>query len=94
MPAELKQVLVLSLLNPATILVGVLVGRIADQVQKIVVGAFLAALAGVASTLIAARLGLPAAEPRTAAGMFVVSWVVGLFWSWVGFKMRDSVGSS
>ena len=92
MPPELKQVLVLSLLNPVTILVGILAGRAVDQVQKIVLGAFVAALAGVAAALAAARLGLPVAEPRTAAGMFVVSCVVGLFWSWVGFKARGNAG--
>ena len=46
MPPDLVNMLVFSLLNPGTIVVGLLVGRAADQVQKVVVGAFLAGLAG------------------------------------------------
>ena len=88
MPPDLVNMLVFSLLNPGTIVVGLLVGRAADQVQKVVVGAFLAGLAGLLTAWVAARLGIPVGmkQPRNVAGLFVLAWVLGGFWSWVGFR--------
>ena len=80
--------LVFSLLNPGTILAGVLVGRAADQVQKIVVGAFVASIAGLIVAWLATKLGIPVGlkQPRNVAGLFVLAWIWGLWWSWVGFR--------
>ena len=80
--------LVFSLLNPATILVGLLVGRAADQSQKIVVGAFVAGLAGLIGAWLAGLVGIPTGmkQPRNVAGLFVLAWLLGAFWSWVGFR--------
>ena len=88
MPPELMQMLVFSLLNPGTILVGLLIGRAADQVQKIVVGAFLASLAGLATAWLATKAGIPVGlkQPRNVAGLFILAWILGLWWSWVGFR--------
>jgi uncharacterized membrane protein YeaQ/YmgE (transglycosylase-associated protein family) len=88
MPPELQQMLIFSLLNPAIVAVGLLMGRAADQAQKVVVGAFAAAIAGLVGAWIANGLGIPVGmkQPRNVAGLFVVSWVLGLLWSWVGFR--------
>lgn len=88
MPSDLVHLLVFSLVNPGTILVGLLVGRAADQIQKIVVGAFLASLAGLLVAWLAHQAGVPVGmkQPRNAAGLFIVAWILGLAWSWVGFR--------
>jgi uncharacterized membrane protein YeaQ/YmgE (transglycosylase-associated protein family) len=88
MPPELKQMLLFSLFNPALIAVGLWMGRAANEVQKTVVGAFVAAFAGLIGAWIASRFGVPIGmtQPRNVAGLFVVSWVLGLLWSWVGWR--------
>jgi hypothetical protein len=88
MPPDLKHMILFSLINPGIILVGLLVGRAADQVQKIVVGAFLASLAGLLVAWLANMAGIPVGmkQPRNVAGLFILAWVLGLFWSWVGFR--------
>jgi uncharacterized membrane protein YeaQ/YmgE (transglycosylase-associated protein family) len=88
MPVDLTHMLIFSLLNPGVIIVGLLVGRAADQVQKIIVGAFVAAIAGLLTAWIATKLGIPVGmrQPRNVAGLFVLGWMLGLFWSWVGFR--------
>jgi hypothetical protein len=88
MPPDLVQMLVFSLINPGTILAGLLIGRAADQVQKIVVGAFLASLAGLLTAWLATKAGIPVGlkQPRNVAGLFILAWILGCFWSWVGFR--------
>ena len=88
MPPDLFNMFVFSLLNPGTIVAGLLIGRAADQVQKIVVGAFVASIAGLLVAWLAARLGIPVGmkQPRNVAGLFVLAWILGGFWSWVGFR--------
>ena len=39
MPPELKDILLLAIMNPATLAAGFLIGRRADQAQKIIVAA-------------------------------------------------------
>jgi hypothetical protein len=88
MPPDLLQMLVFSLLNPGTIVAGLLIGRAADQVQKIVVGAFVASLAGLLVAWLATQAGIPVGlkQPRNVAGLFILAWILGLWWSWVGFR--------
>ena len=88
MPSDLLHMVIFSLLNPATIAVGLLVGRSADQVQKVVVGAFAASVAGLIFAWLAAKVGIPVGmvQPRNVAGLFVLGWVLGGFWTWVGFR--------
>ena len=88
MPPDLQNMLIFSLLNPGTIGVGLLVGRAADQVQKVVVGAFVAGLGGLLVAWMATRLGIPVGmqQPRNVAGLFVLAWMLGGFWTWVGFR--------
>ena len=46
MPPELKDVLLLAIMNPATLAVGYWLGRSSDQAQKIAIAAFVAAALG------------------------------------------------
>ncbi|MEZ5849138.1 MAG: hypothetical protein R3D68_00635 [Hyphomicrobiaceae bacterium] len=87
MPPELKDILFLALVNPATILVGYWVGRRADQMQKIIVGAFAGGLAGVLFTLACMRLGFVAQQPRLLPGIFVAGFLASAFWYWLGFRV-------
>jgi hypothetical protein len=87
MPPELAQMVIFSLLNPGTIVAGLLVGRAADQIQKIIVGAFVAAITGLLVAWMASRIGfvIGMQQPRNVAGLFVLAWMLGLLWSWIGF---------
>jgi hypothetical protein len=87
-PPELEQIFVLSVMNPATILVGFLLGRRADQKQKIAVGAFGAGVAGTAFAGLLRSLGYTQLQPRLLAGVFVLSFVLGMVWAWIGFVTR------
>lgn len=88
MPPDLLHMLIFSLVNPGTIVAGLLIGRAADQVQKIIVGAFVASVVGLLVAWLANKAGLPVGlrQPRNVAGLFILAWVLGLFWSWVGFR--------
>lgn len=88
LPPELWEVLTLSFMNLGTILAGFFVGRRADQLQKIVVGAFASGFAGVAFAWLLLALGLADAKPRALAGVFVLSFVLGIVWTWLGFISR------
>lgn len=88
MPQELKDVLTLSLLNPATILIGYWLGRIADQRQKVVVGAMAAGIGGAVFAWILMRFGFVAAKPRLIAGVFLTSALLGIAWFLLGHTLR------
>ncbi len=90
MPPELRLVLLLSVLNPAAIAVGYLLGRRADQPQKIVVAAFPAGIAGVMFGLLVIVTGLTGAGTRLLAGIFIVSGLVGMLAAWIGFRRSRS----
>jgi hypothetical protein len=90
LPPELWEVLTLSFMNLGTVLAGFFVGRRADQAQKIVVGAFASGIAGVAFAGLLLVFGFSAAHPRALAGVFVLSFVLGIVWTWIGFISRKS----
>lgn len=88
MPPDLKDVLLLAFMNPATLAVGFMLGRRADQIQKIVLAVF---VAGIAGTLFAWALmltGLFEPKVRLLGGVFVASAVLGIVWAWIGFATR------
>ena len=85
---ELQNLLLWTLLNPAAIGVAWWIGRRADQVQKIVVGAFAAAFAGILLGWVGAKLGLPGSNMKSLAGLFAFCFLYGLLWSWIGFRTR------
>lgn len=88
MPPELKEVLLLAIMNPAALAAGVLVGRRADQAQKIIVGGFAAGIAGAIFAGLLMAVGLYPPEVRLLSGVFVASALLGLAWAWIGFITR------
>jgi membrane associated rhomboid family serine protease len=88
MPADLKDVLLLALANPATIAVAYWLGRRADQRPKIVVAAFIAGIAGVVFAWLLMLTGMVEPKVRLLSGIFVAAGVSGLVWAWLGFTIR------
>lgn len=86
----LVEVLLYGILNPATIIVAFMMGRKADEKNKLVIAAFAGAIAGVAvlyfATLFriwdAPRLG------RSVAGVFIVSLIAGFIYAGLGYLMK------
>ena len=91
MPANLKALLIFGLLNPGVILAGLAMGRAADQPQKILVGAFAAAFAGLLVAWLAGALGLPTGFGGGVAGMFALYMALGALWSWIGWRYGKKV---
>lgn len=89
MPPELKDILVLALVNPGTILGGYWIGRKADQVQKVIVGAFAGGIVGVVFVLICMRLGFIAPQARLLPGIFVASAIAAAAWCWLGYRVAQ-----
>lgn len=87
-PPEFEAVIVLSVMNLGTILAGFLVGRRADQPQKIVVGAFASGIAGVLFAGLIGVLGLAEVRARSMGGVFVLSFLLGFVWTWLGYRTR------
>lgn len=84
-PFDPVALVVIAALNPAVIIVGLLMGRRADQRQKLIIAAFVAALAGAGLVWVAAFLGLlPARGLGGEAGLFVLQMLTGLLWAALG----------
>lgn len=87
-PFDPQTVVLLGALNPATILVAFLLGRNADQWQKIPVAAFAGAFAGFLLYWLAATLGLFSIHALGGeAGMLLVGFAAGLVWAIMGYKV-------
>lgn len=88
-PVDLGAVLLTALLNPAVPIVAFWMGRNADQVQKLFVAAFAAAVLGSALVYIAVRLGVAGTTGvgRAAAGVFIAQFLFGLVWAFAGYKL-------
>jgi glycerol uptake facilitator-like aquaporin len=88
-PVDLGAVLLTAALNPAVPIVAFWMGRNADQVQKLFVAAFAAALIGSVLVYVAVRLGLAGtpAVGRAAAGVFIAQFLFGLIWAYAGYKL-------
>ena len=81
--------LLIAAINPAVIIVGFVMGRHADQWQKLIVAAFAASIVGSALVWIAAWTGLlPARGIGGEAGLFVLQMAFGLLWAGIGFAVR------
>lgn len=89
-PFDPGALLMVALLNPAVIVVAFLMGRAADQRQKLIVAGFVGALAGAAVIWIAAWLKvLPARGIGGEAGLFVLQFVIGIGWAALGYAMQN-----
>jgi hypothetical protein len=94
-PFDPQTVVLLGVLNPATILVAFLLGRTADQWQKIPVAAFAGAFAGFLLYWLAATLGLFSIHALGGeAGMLLVGFASGLVWAILGYKIFPAARSS
>jgi hypothetical protein len=88
-PFDPWSLLCIALFNPAVILVGLFMGRAADQREKIVVAGFAAACAGAVLIWLATYLRLvPARGIGGEAGLFVMQLLLGLVWAAVGYRLR------
>ena len=85
---DVLAVVLSALLNPAIPVVAFLMGRNADQWQKLPVAAFAGALAGSVLIYAAVRLGVKGVVGvgRAAAGVFIAEFVFGLVWAWLGYR--------
>lgn len=87
-PFDPQTVVLLGVLNPATILVAFLMGRTADQWQKIPIAAFAGAFAGFLLYWLAATFGLFSIHALGGeAGMLLVGFAAGLVWALIGYKL-------
>lgn len=84
-PPEALDVLKLSVMNVGTVAAGYLVGRRADQPQKIIVGAFASGIAGVVFAWALMLFGAVEMKPRLFVGIFVTSLLLGVVWTWIGY---------
>ena len=88
-PFDPAALLLIAALNPAVIVVGFLMGRHADQWQKLIVASFAAALPGSALIWLAARTRLlPARGLGGEAGLFVLQIGFGLLWAGIGYGFK------
>jgi hypothetical protein len=87
---DLWSVLVIALLNPAVPVVAFVMGRNADQLQKLFVAAFAASVIGSALLYVVVWLGLAGTGnvARAAAGIFIAQFAIGLGWAAVGYATR------
>lgn len=83
----------IAVLNPAVIAVGIIMGRAADQWQKLIVAAFAAAIAGAALVWLGTLVGLLSRDfVRIEAGLFVAQLVPGFIWAAIGYALRRKSG--
>jgi len=81
-----RTLVMIALLNPATILVGFLMGRAANQWQKLPVAAFAAALSGFLLYWVAASVGIFRVHALGGeAGLVMMGLGVGLVWAILGY---------
>lgn len=80
---DLASVLLTALLNPAVIVMALMMGRRADQWQKLPVAGFAAALIGSAVIYVLARIGVLGMSHlgRAAAGIFIAQFLFGTVWA-------------
>ena len=84
-----KTLVLIALLNPAVIATAVVMGRKADQWQKIPVAAFAASLVGYILYWLVAAVGLmPVHALGGEAGVVVLQFLFGLVWASAGYFTR------
>lgn len=87
-PFDPQTLILIALLNPATIVVAFLMGRTASEWQKLPVAAFAGACAGFLLYWIAAYIGIFSVHALGGeAGMVLVGFAAGLVWAVVGYAL-------
>jgi hypothetical protein len=88
-PFDPWTLVLISLLNPAVIAVAFLMGRRADQWQKLIVAAFAASLSGFILYWLAAELGLlPIHALGGEAAILLMQFMLGIVWASLGYALR------
>jgi hypothetical protein len=88
-PFDPMTLVLIALLNPVVIVVAFLMGRRADQWQKLIVAAFAASLCGFALYWIVAAVGLlPIHALGGEAGIVLMQFLFGLVWAAFGYWLR------
>jgi hypothetical protein len=78
----------IALFNPVAIAVAIIMGRKADQWQKVPVAAFAASLAGFIFYWLVAAVGLlPIHALGGEAGIVVMQFIFGLVWAGLGYRL-------
>lgn len=82
-PVDLSSVFFTALLNPLVVAVAVMMGRRADQWQKLPVAGFAAAMIGSVGVYILVRIGIMGGGSigRAAAGIFIAEFLLGTIWA-------------
>lgn len=79
--------LLIAALNPAVIIVALLMGRRADQWQKLPIAAFAASLIGMALFWVAGEIGIFAIHALGGeAAIFLIQCLLGLIWAWLAYR--------
>ncbi len=86
-PFDPYSVLLVALLNPLVIAVAFMMGRDADQWQKLIVAAFAASCAGFLLIYALAYVKFIAVKGFGApTGVFVLQFLFALVWAWLGYR--------
>lgn len=89
-----KTLLMIAALNPAVIVAGFLLGRRADQWQKLPIAGFAAALLGFVLYWLVSALGfLPVKALGGEAGLVALQTVFGTGWAIIGWCLRAKAQS-
>lgn len=87
-PFDPQTLVLIAALNPAVIVVAFVLGRKADQWQKLPVAAFAASLAGFLLYWLVTMLGLlPVHALGGEAGMVALQFGFGFIWAFVGYLL-------
>jgi hypothetical protein len=88
-PFDPLTLVLIALLNPVVIGVAYVMGRKADQWQKLPIAAFAASVAGFLLYWLVAAIGLlPIHALGGEAGVVVMQFVFGLVWASIGYGLR------
>lgn len=78
----------IAVFNPATAVVGFLMGRNADQWQKVIIAALAAALSGFLLYWLGAQVGVFRVKALGGeAGIVMIGCLVGLAWAMLGYTL-------
>jgi hypothetical protein len=88
-PFDPQTLVMIALFNPVVIVVAFVMGRKADQWQKIIVAAFAASLAGFILYWLVAEVGLmPIHAVGGEAAIVLMQFLLGLVWASFGYFLR------
>lgn len=86
-----KTLVLLAALNPAVIAIAFMMGRRADQWQKLIVAGFAASLAGFLLYWVGGQVGLIKVHALGGeAAIFMLQFVFAILWAAVGYWFRAS----